>query len=209
MILYGIQNTRTFTLMFHMAMVALINSCAPHAHVVGVKYQDPDYVVKEVRVTGRPIVGNSDIVPLFEIHGIKDPGGKPFSIFAPVSVGLLKQKLDPQKSYRFHLYTTDQRRQYIDFKYHQYHATLWQVEEDGSVILDTSICDVHHCAMDFVEAENINYGFESEKGNRELGVFHNHGYSVTGCGSLPGNRDWTWRCPRCAKKVAKFWQSIP
>ena len=189
-----------------LAMMTLASSCAPPAHVVGVKCSEPGVMVEEVRVTGRPIPGVDDLVPDFEIEGFNRPDGKPYAIHVPVSSELdLTKQLDPRKIYSVVFYLQE---------YKQpdgtvfYDATLSRVEDNGTVILDSSICDVHRCAMSFVEGNTLSYGFEFEKENRDLESFHNHGYHIIRGNAFGRDRVWNWRCPKCAEKVDAFRSKI-
>ena len=76
------------------------------------------------------------------------------------------------------------------------------------MVVDASVCDAHHRAMRFLEADNINYGFESEGENRDLRKYHNHGYFVTRGYDFGWKYQWEWRCPDCARKVASFRSKI-
>lgn len=205
MILFGMHRIRAFTVMFGMAMVALVNSCAPTVHMDRVKFQGPDYIVKEVRVTGRPILEANTSAPKLRIDGFDRPDRKPFHIDGPVPTKVLEQTLDQRKSYRFHLLCSTCRlspgAEYSD----DYDVTLSKVEDDHSVILDASVCDVHHCPMDFVMKKNIDGGLLPKKALQKLEIFHNHGYAIRFfCSWLSPGYEWAWRCPEYAKKADVF-----
>jgi hypothetical protein len=190
--------TRAFALTLGIAPLALVSSCAPTPHVVRQVSNKPGYVVEEVVVTGRPVFEKLDSEPSLRIDGSKR---FPYAttIHTVVPVETLAQKLDPRKSYQFHLYLTKQ-----DIAVHVgfYNAYLSKVEDHGTIIHDDSVCDVHHCPMEFVEEEGVSWELRSKKEQREMEICHNHGFGSIGCCSP--SYFWTWRCPQCAKKVDAF-----
>lgn len=184
-----------------LAALAVLSGCAPHVRVLSVKSSSDDYEVRELRVTGRPIVAIHEFHPSLRIEGFNKPDGETYYIDSAVPDEELQRKLDPQKTYHFHLFTTDQIRGKND---HIHHAILSKVERGGQCIIDASVCDVHHQRMDFVPAENQFWSLRSAKEQRDLGAFHNHGYAFPSCCSGGLIRWWTWRCPACAKRVDAF-----
>lgn len=195
------SNASKFLRRLVIAATSLLSSCAPHVRVLGVNSPSSDYEVRELRVTGRPIVAKHDFHPTLRIDGFNKPNGDLFYIDSPVADEELLAKLDSQKTYRFHLFTTDQTRGPND---HIHHATLSKVEDHQKYVIDASICDVHHQKMDFVPAQNEFWSLNSPKERRDLKVFHNHGRAFPSCCSGGLIRWYTWRCAACAKKVDAF-----
>jgi hypothetical protein len=184
-----------------MAATPLLNSCSPQVRILRVSSPASDYEVKELHVTGRPIVAKHDFYPTLRIEGFNKPNGDPYYIDSPVADDEFLTKLDPQKTYRFHLFTTDQTRGPND---HIHHAILSKVEADGTCVIDASLCDVHHQKMEFVPAQNESWSLSSPKERRDLERFHNHGRAFPSCCSGGLIRWYTWRCPACSRKVDAF-----
>ncbi len=153
-----------------------------------------------MRVTGHIRVGRNEIVPDIRVEGLDGPDGEPLEILSPLPLATFG-KLDPRKRYQVVFYLEEQAR---PGRSPVHAATLSKVREAGAVIVDASICDVHHRSMRFLEADNINYGFDFEKENRALEKFHNHGYFITRGDKFGWEHQWEWRCPDCAGKVAAF-----
>ena len=126
-------------------LIAVSSSCARNVVVVTVSSQGSGHEEKELFVTGRPIISKSDSYPPLQIEGFYKPNGERCYINSPVADEVLERKLDPGKTYRFHLYTTHQK--YAQFDY--YHAMLSKVEEAGSTVIDATIYDVHGRQMEF------------------------------------------------------------
>ncbi|BCU76743.1 hypothetical protein llg_14580 [Luteolibacter sp. LG18] len=177
------------------------SSCASRHDLGRVIFQEPDYVVREVRVSGRPVLAKRGDEVTLMIVGFSEPGGGTYNIDHPVAGRVLQQKLDRAKSYTFQVYTTDQTRSKND---HIRHAILSKVEDRGTVILDASVCDVHHCPMTFGAAVNVDWWLKSRREQRGLETYHNHGYSLPSCCSGGLVHEWTWHCPRCARTVDGF-----
>lgn len=184
-----------------MAVTSLLSSCASSVRVLRVNSPASDYEVREIRVTGRPIVEKHDFYPSLRIDGFNKPNGDPFYIDSPVADKELQGKLDPQKTYRFYLFTTKQTR---GPNAPLYHAILSKVEDHQTCVIDASICDVHHQKMDFMPAQNEFWSLSSPKERRDLKVFHNHGRAFPSCCSGGLIRWYTWRCDACAQKVDAF-----
>lgn len=192
---------RIFHALLGLALLAFIMGCSPQVRLLNVKSEAPDYKVRELQVTGRPIIAKHDLYPALRIEGFKKPDGETYFINSPISDEELLRKLDPKKSYRFRLFTTDQTRGKND---HIHHAHLSKVEDGGQCIIDASICDVHHVIMDFVPAQNESWWLQSPNEKRDLEFYHNHGRAFPSCCSGGLIRWHTWRCPACAKKVDSF-----
>ncbi|HEY8961748.1 MAG TPA: hypothetical protein VIM57_06030 [Luteolibacter sp.] len=181
--------------------LSTLYSCASHPHVIRVVSQKPDYVVKEVRITGRAIMAKSDFYSSLQIEGFKKPDGELYRVESSLTDEVLRRKLDLLKPYRFLIYTTEQT---LVENRRVYHAILSKVEDGHATILDASICDVHRCPMDFVEAVNVDWQLKSKQEKHDLKVYRNHGFAFPSCCSGGMIHWWTWRCPQCANKVDAF-----
>lgn len=187
-------------LMAALVGAALMGSCAPAVHVLHADSRAPGYTLKEIQVTGRVIFGNNEVNPELQVQGLKGPDGLPLSIWGPLSLEVLKT-LNPEKRYQITFYLEEQS---LPDGRSVREATLSKVEDEGTMVVDASVCDVHHRPMRFLKGDNINYGFEFKKENRDLWRYHNHGYFVTRGDDFGWKHQWEWRCPDCARKVASF-----
>jgi hypothetical protein len=177
-----------------------LSNCARNVVVVKVRSQFPDYEEKELLVTGRPIFIKTDYYPSLQIDGFYQPNGQRCYINGPVADEVLEKKLDPGKTYRFHLYTSHQKNGYADY----YHAMLSKVEDAGTTVIDASICDVHGRQMKFGPATPEDWSLRSAKEQRDLEVYHNHGCDFPSCCSGGLIRWEVWHCPECRRKVDAF-----
>jgi hypothetical protein len=181
-------------------LLGVLNGCARNVVVVNVSSKSSGYEAKELLVTGRPILIKNNSYPLLQIEGFYKPNGERCFIKSPVADEVLERKLDPGKTYRFHLYTTHQKHGNID----SYHAMLSKLEEAGSTVIDASVCDVHASRMKFGPATQKDWSLKSPKEQHDLGVYHNHGYDFPSCCSGGLIRWDVWICPDCRKKVDGF-----
>lgn len=179
---------------------ATLGSCARNVVVVKVTSQGSGHETKELLVTGRPIFIKSDYYPSLQIEDFYQPNGERCNINSPVADEVLAKKLDPAKTYRFHLYTTHQKYSHFDY----YHAMLSKVEENGTTVIDASICDVHGRQMKFGPATQEDWSLRSAKEQRDLGVYHNHGCDFPSCCSGGLIRWDVWHCLECRRKVDAF-----
>ncbi|BCU76748.1 hypothetical protein llg_14630 [Luteolibacter sp. LG18] len=179
-------------------------SCARHPQLVRVISQKPNYEVEEVRLIGRPILSGE--------NSLQVGGSKVFpykrDLSSNLTTEILKQKLDPKKSYSFYVYTTDQTFPSSPFL-NRSEAHLSKIEDGGKMIADASICEVHHCPMEFVAEDFITWQLRSKKEEHLMDqVYRHHALTTPGdCGV--GYYDWTWRCPKCAAAVKAFKSKYP
>jgi hypothetical protein len=181
------------------ALIAVSCNSARNVVVVDVSFKDAGYEEKELIVTGRPIFIKNGFEPSLQIEGFYKPNGERCAIHSPLADEVFERKLDPQKTYRFRLYTAHQKSP-VEY----YHAMLSKVEEAGSTVIDASVCDVHGCGMEFGHADQAEWRLKSPKEERDLEVHHNHGYDFPSCCSGGLIRWDVWVCPKCRKKVDAF-----
>ncbi|MCW1925438.1 hypothetical protein OKA05_22950 [Luteolibacter arcticus] len=179
---------------------AILGSCARNVVVLNVSSKGSHYKVKEVLVTGRPIISKSDFYPWLRIENFNKPNGEPYYINSPIADEELERKLDLGKTYRFRLYITHQTGGYTDY----HHAMLSKVEDGGASVIDASVCDVHGRRMEFGPADQADWILQSSKEQRDLGVYYNHGYDFPSCCSGGMIRWDVWQCPECRRKVDAF-----